>query len=294
MGAAPYPRDVRFLLSRRWLLFAAVVVLLAWLAVLLGQWQFHRLDDRRADNRVLATNLAADPVPVADVLSTERQPTHDQQWLPVEVTGTWDDEHTVVLKYQTRDGAPGVDVVTPLVTADGVGVLVDRGWLTTGNSGAQTPDLPAPTTGEVSITGYVRADATGGATSVEDAATRAISSVEIGELTPYPLYRGFVDLATEDPAPATALEPRPLPDDTSEGPHFFYGLQWWFFGALAVFGFLYLAYDERRGGAGRTAARERRTQATAQRAQRKDQRAEQARQLAAWRYGEREDRPPDA
>ena len=32
-----------------------------------------------------------------------------------------------------------------------------------------------------------------------------------------------------------------------EGPHFFYGLQWWFFGALAIFGFGYLMYDEWRG-----------------------------------------------
>ena len=39
--------------------------------------------------------------------------------------------------------------------------------------------------------------------------------------------------------------------DLGEGPHFFYGLQWWFFGLLAVFGFCYLAYDEWRGGAGR-------------------------------------------
>jgi cytochrome oxidase assembly protein ShyY1 len=34
--------------------------------------------------------------------------------------------------------------------------------------------------------------------------------------------------------------------DLSNGPHFFYGLQWWFFAALAVFGFGYLAWDERK------------------------------------------------
>lgn len=285
---------MRFLLSRRWLGFAVVVVLLAWLALLLGQWQFHRLDDRRADNRVLATNLAADPVPVADALSTERQPTHDQQWLPVEVSGTWDDAQTVVLKYQTRDGGPGVDVVTPLVTDDGVAVLVNRGWLATPNSGSETPDPPAATQGRVSITGYVRADATGAATTIADGGTRAVSSRAVAELTDYPLYQGFVDLATQDPAPATPLEPRPLPDDTSEGPHFFYGLQWWFFGALAIFGFLYLAFDEGRGGAGREAARRRREQVATRRAGRKEQRAREAAELVAWRYGERADRPQEA
>ncbi len=63
---------------------------------------------------------------------------------------------------------------------------------------------------------------------------------------PYPLYGGFLDLHTRRPPPATRSGGIELPDDTSEGPHFFYGLQWWFFGALAVFGFGYLAYDEWR------------------------------------------------
>ncbi len=36
--------------------------------------------------------------------------------------------------------------------------------------------------------------------------------------------------------------------ELGNGPHFFYGLQWWFFGVLAVFGFCYLAWDERRHG----------------------------------------------
>ena len=36
--------------------------------------------------------------------------------------------------------------------------------------------------------------------------------------------------------------------ELDNGPHFFYGLQWWFFGVLAVFGFSYLLYDERRNG----------------------------------------------
>ena len=62
-------------------------------------------------------------------------------------------------------------------------------------------------------------------------------------------YGGFIDLDTEDPAPDDALE-KAEPPDLSNGPHFFYGLQWWFFGLLAVGGFFYLMYDEWRGGPG--------------------------------------------
>ena len=235
-----------FLLSRRWVLFALVVAVLAWLATQLGQWQFHRLDERRQDNRIVATNLKMAPAPVDDLLSTQRGPRAGDVWRRVTVHGTWDDEHTIVLKYQTRDQGAGVDVVTPLVTGTRAAVLVNRGWMSTENTGSTRPDLPPVTEGQVTVTGWVRRDATGNATKVSDLSTRAVSSRTIGEVTPYPLYRGFVDLAEQSPPPAEKLQPIELPDNSSDGPHFFYGLQWWFFGALAIFGFCYLAWDEFR------------------------------------------------
>ena len=78
-----------------------------------------------------------------------------------------------------------------------------------------------------------------------DLSTRAISSDRIAAAIGRPTYAGFVELRSEDPPPATALEPVELPE-LNNGPHFFYGLQWWFFAALAVFGFFYLAWEERR------------------------------------------------
>ena len=228
------------------MLFALGVAVLAWLATQLGQWQFHRLEDRKHQNSVVATNLHAAPLPVDQVMSPRSAPRADDEWRRVTVHGTWDDAHTVVLKYQTRDGAAGVEVVTPLVTASGAAVLVDRGWLATGNSGGTRPKLPEAGPGRVTVTGWVRRDATGSATAVSRLSTRALSSKTVAEAVPYPLYRGFVDLDIESPEPDTVLSPVELPDDTSNGPHFFYGLQWWFFGALAVFGFCYLAWDEWR------------------------------------------------
>ena len=161
--------------------------------------------------------------------------------------GTWDDKHTIVLKYQTRDGGAGVDIVTPLVTARRSAVLVDRGWMSTENSGASRPKLPPVTDGQVTVTGWVRRDATGGAARVSELSTRAISSArDRRRCCP------TRSTAASSTSPPRALRPRrrsvpsELPDDTSNGPHFFYGLQWWFFGALAVFGFCYLVWDELR------------------------------------------------
>jgi cytochrome oxidase assembly protein ShyY1 len=240
-------RSLRFLVSRRWLVFFLVVVALAYATWWLGRWQFHRLDDRKHDNAVVERNEHADPAPVAEVLAPGREVDADDEWRTVTATGTYLPDETVIVRYRTRDGSSGVDVVVPLQTNAGPALLVDRGWLATQNSGAVPEDVPPPPTGQVTVTGYVRVDATGSSARVSDGSTRSISSEQIGPAIDREVYGGFVDLATEDPAAATPLELAELPD-LGNGPHFFYGLQWWFFGVLAVFGFFYLAYDEWRGG----------------------------------------------
>lgn len=235
-----------FLLSRRWILFGIVVVLLAWLAWFLGEWQFHRLEERKDRNAIVERNTNAEPVPVDEVLAVGRAVSAQDQWRRVEATGVYDVDETVVVRYRTRDGASGVDVVVPLVTPSGTALLVDRGWLATDNRGTRPEDVPPPPSGEVTITGWVRRDATGSSTKVTDHSTRAISSSHIADALALTTYGGFVELVSESPAPAEPLARAEAPD-LGNGPHFFYGLQWWFFGVLALFGFGYLAWDEWRG-----------------------------------------------
>lgn len=237
---------VRFLLSRRWLLFAVAVALLAYGAWWLGEWQFSRLEERRERNQVTARNLGARPVPVTEVLAPGRPVDPQDEWRRVRASGTYLPEATVVVRYQTHDGAAGVDVVTPLrVGPGGPLLLVNRGWLRTANAGDAAPELPPPPAGEVTVVGWVRGDATGDSAKVTDGTTRAVSSREIGRTLDAPVLGGFVDLVSEEPEPAEPLVPTD-PPDLDDGPHFFYGLQWWFFAALGVFGFGYLAWDERR------------------------------------------------
>jgi cytochrome oxidase assembly protein ShyY1 len=281
-------RSFRFVLSRRWLLFALAVVLAAYAAWWLGNWQFRRLDDRKAENTVIRTNEHRAVAPVEDVLSPDASPSEQDEWRVVRATGTYDAGQTVVVRYRNRDGAQGVDVVVPLVTADGTALLVDRGWLETDPSGADRGEIPDPPSGEVAVTGYVRDNGTGDSTRVSDLSARAISSDEIGPAIGHPVYGGFVELRSEDPEPETKLTPVELPE-LNNGPHFFYGLQWWFFGLLAIFGFWYLLYDEWRNGPRgerltRTPRKQRpkskaRLQAEAARAQIEREKAQRARSM---------------
>jgi len=239
-------RSLRFLLSRRWALFALTVVVLASLAWRLGEWQFHRLDERKARNAIIERNLDEPAVPVDEVLAEGAPVDREEQWKRVTATGHYDPANTVVVRYQTRDGGAGADIVVPLVTPSGLALLVDRGWLLSENRGADVADVPAPPSGEVTVTGWVRIDATGDSTAVTDHSVRSVSSAAIGPALGLRVYGGFVDLEAEDPPPATPLTPTVMPE-LDNGPHFFYGLQWWFFALLAVFGFFYLLYDEWRG-----------------------------------------------
>lgn len=239
-------RSWGFLVSRRWILFALTVTMLAWGAWWLGEWQFHRLEDRKARNAIIERNESAPPAAVPEVMPTAGDVSAADEWRVVTATGKYAVEDTVIVRYRTRDGAPGVDVVVPLVLDSGISVLVDRGWLATESRNPSAADLPAPPSGEVTLTGWVRRDGTGDSTAVVDGSTRAISSDRIGAALDREVHHGFIDLRSEDPRPENALEPAELPE-LNNGPHFFYGLQWWFFGALAVFGFGYLAWDERRG-----------------------------------------------
>jgi len=236
------------LLSRRWLGLLLAVLVVSFSCYELGRWQFHRYAERHDSNARTSANLRAEPAPLDALMSTTAPPADSDQWRRVEVSGSYDADHQIAVLYRTRSGAPGIDVVTPLVTASGAAVLVDRGWLQTAGNGNQANALPAPPGSTVTVTGWVRQDASdsGNRVTPSDGSVRSISSVAIAPTLPYPLYRGFLDLTDE----SVTVQPSPAradPPDLSGGPSFFYGIQWWFFGLLAVGFWVYFAYAERTG-----------------------------------------------
>lgn len=247
------------------MIFIVVVCSLAALAYYLGQWQFHRLDERQARNEIVRTNLQSPPLPIAQTPGDD-DVNQSEEWHTVTATGHYAPEKSIVVRYRTQDGHAGVNIVVPLRTSSGRYVAVDRGWMATDNQGLDTVDAPEPPTGEVTVHGWLRRNATGDSTSVSSQSTRAISSDAIGEALGIDMYDGFVEATKETPPPETALRPEELPE-LDDGPHFFYGLQWWFFGVLAVFGFCYLAYDEwKRGPRGQRPTRGKKPQPVPSRA----------------------------
>lgn len=244
----------RFLLSPRWVGLAVFVVIFGAVCARLGFWQLDRLEHRLDRNEVITANLAVDPVPLDIAHPLGDEVSENDEWKQVVVTGTYDVEHEVTVKFRTRDSGPGADVVTPLVTDSGAAILVDRGWLATQNRPERPDNIPPPAEGKVTVMGWLRPDNGAEAHAVEptDGQVRAISSGGFADFVPYPLYKGYLELRTQDPAPAgTALEPAPEPEQ-GQGPHFFYALQWFFFGLIGLVGYVWFA---------RTEAQDKRTQA---------------------------------
>jgi cytochrome oxidase assembly protein ShyY1 len=234
----------RFMLSARWIGFAIFVVLLAAVCTRLGFWQLHKLELRLDRNDIITAHFDADPVELGAALPDGREVDRSTEWTRVRAVGTYDLDHEVTVKFTTRDGAPGVDVITPLVLESGEAVLVDRGWQETPNT-VDRPDVPKPPSGQVTVEGWLRQNngAGGDAVRPDGGQIRAVSSEGMADFVPYELTNGYVNLQEQSPAATDALAVEPEPE-LGQGPHFFYALQWWFFALLAVVGYFWFARAE--------------------------------------------------
>ena len=79
---------------------------------------------------------------------------------------------------------------------------------------------------------------------MSDTRVRVISSDGPADYAPQVLRDGYLNLQDQSSG-AGVLDPEPRPE-LGPGTHFAYGLQWWFFGALALTGFVWFAHAERQ------------------------------------------------
>ena len=224
-------------MRRLWVRWAVLVTFVAVLGVVfvnLGQWQLDRLAQREARN---ASTVANESRPVEPISAVFTHPILDSdQWQRVEARGTFDAEHQFVVRYRSDGDTQGYEVVTPLRTDAGV-VLVDRGLVPVAR-GTGTPAIaPPPPAGPVVITGHVRRNEEGrkAALTPVNGQMRLISSDAIGATLPYPVLNGYIGLLTVDPAQTGGFQPISLPE-ISDGPHFWYAVQWFMFTGIGVAG----------------------------------------------------------
>ena len=74
----------------------------------------------------------------------------------VKVRGRWDHAHTVLIGPRVRDGTKGVNVITPLIRADGSTILVDRGFVSDEQAAARSWTSESMGQEEVQLIGMIR------------------------------------------------------------------------------------------------------------------------------------------
>lgn len=252
-----------FLRSRRWLGYFAMFLVFSIACVWLGNWQFERRAEARAEIARLDANYGApataleDEVPVLDAFDEGAQ-----KWRTASVTGTYVGDPYLA---RNRPGPAGVgsDIIQPLRTSSGDLFFVNRGWVPVDGNDADSgavgaSELPQAPEGPVEV--EVRLRASEPEVPGRTSSGSTVASIDLPELARLAnaagrAYTGaYGMLIAEIPeGEHGALPPKPERD---EGPHLSYALQWYVFILIAAIGVAFAARQEYRGlNAGSTVVR---------------------------------------
>ncbi len=227
----------RFAFSRRWFGYLALAIAFAVACTALSFWQFARREEARTEIERVEANWNATPVELADALPTLDAFEADDKWMPVTMSGRYLTAEQILVRGRPYGGAPGFEVLVPLLLDDGTVFIVDRGWLPVGNAQDEPDFVPTAPSGVVTV--VVRLKASEPLVPGRSAPEGQIATIhlpDVADRVGEPTYTGAYGLlATEDPAAAVrpAEVVKPVAD---EGPHLSYAFQWIVFALMGFFG----------------------------------------------------------
>ena len=236
------PTDWRFVWRPGWILSHIFVAACVVAFVLLGFWQLSRLSERKAANSLIRQRETSESVALSTLLTVDATPEQSTaiSYRKVTVTGHYDTDNEVLIRNRTRGSSdPGWWLMTPLITADGSAVAINRGWVPYAIDENGSLAAYAPPSGTVTVTGlvYPTQNRQSGPTDAPDGKLRTLSRVDITRFAhqlDYPMYPVYVNLQTSDPAQSGDL-PDPVAAPTlDEGPHLNYAGQWFIFATLTL------------------------------------------------------------
>ena len=206
----------------------ALIILCIWAA----QWQYQRGVDRHHRNFLIAENIVAPRISIAQAELNLKK----NEWRTVSTTGEFDATQTILIRNRYFEGKYGFEFLTLFENTLGQKFWVDRGWIIAGKDAITAPIIPTTPLGEVSLAGRMRLD-----TSLPRGSFFALPTNGIGliskwnaqnEVSTQPFYLDLLSGSTPALTPAVTAQ---LPE-LSDGPHMAYALQWLFFGGLVIYG----------------------------------------------------------
>jgi surfeit locus 1 family protein len=213
-----------------------VVVVLTLGFMRLGGWQLARMHQRQRLNAELASRAVDPAVPLAS-LPTD---TADAHYRRVSMQGFYDYANEIVLTLRSREGSPGLNIVTPLkLPMTDTAVLVVRGWVYSPDG--TTVDLTKwREDPQVTGTGFVETypPPRNGVNSLPNHpnAYRWLDRSALEKRFTYPLKPYYVVLTAPVGDTTKNTPPRLTVPPMDEGPHRSYAIQWFSFAAISIIG----------------------------------------------------------
>lgn len=221
---------LRTLFTGRWLGYLALSLVFAVVAVLLGNWQFSRHEEKTAARDRVEAHVGADPVPLEEVLTDAAAMPLEDEWTRVRVSGEYAVDQELYVRNRPLEKTYGFEVVVPLDTAVGT-LAVDRGWVQNAENASVLPQVPPAPQGPVEVTGWLRP---GERDLGRDLPQGQLASIDLPRAAAQwerPVLGAYLVLEEEQYAdrPADQIaRPTPLAAPRTDlGSHFAYSLQWW-------------------------------------------------------------------
>ena len=240
-----------FLRSRRWLGYYAMLAIFALACVLLGNWQFERRAEARAEINRIDRNYDAPAVPLDSALPSPDAFNEDQlKWQKVRATGSYLDD-VYLARNRPGNSSVGSNLLQGFRTTEGAVLFVDRGWVDVHAidiDASVIESLPGGPEGTVTLEARLRASEK--EIDGRSGSANTVARIDAGELARIAGVEGeaytaaYGMLVAENPSGDHGeLPPRPERD---EGPHLSYALQWYVFILIALVGVAYAARQEYR------------------------------------------------
>ena len=224
-------------MSGRTRTFVLLAALLAGLFTRLGFWQLARHQERKAFNADRAARLAAAAAPFDSVRRLR------EGWLRQSILeGEPDYEREFVITGRSRNGSPGVHIMTPVrLAGNDTAVLVNRGWVYAPD--AATIDLNRWRESRKLFSGHTDTMPTPVTPpQLKNRGLRSLSRAGVDSLLPYPFHSLYLVAHDSVPeAPARLSQPA-----LDAGSHLSYAIQWFCFAAIAIGGAVIVWHKARR------------------------------------------------
>jgi len=217
-----------------------------------GVWQWHRFGQKKTADDELRAAARQPGAPVDEVLVPGRAVDDTIRFRTVTASGRYDGAKQLLVRQRQVNGKPGFLVVTPMRTASGRTLFIDRGFIAATGAATQTPDVPAPPAGQVQVTARVLPSEDGGlGTGLPAEQIEHIDVPELAARDGVQAYPAYAELISSTPA-QHGLVGLPPPDLSNPAggayvaQHLAYVVQWFLFSAFALAGPVILLLLDRR------------------------------------------------